>query len=229
MIKNFTKEALLSGKDVLMEIEGNCMVPLILGGEKVLIRSIKSNEKLRIGDVVLFEDEVLNNLVLHRINYIYEDFIVTSGDNNPFFDPIINKRKIIGKIKFSNKNTEQDSSNIIYVINSSLKKTKKQNFYYTDCPNEMIDKMKALNYSIVVLHNQAKVHLFECDLSKFNKIAYFFGYEFNDELDNHISKNKVDAVLRTEIFPSTTDLVEQIKSIDFLHTKYNTLPFLHSD
>lgn len=229
MIKKFVKQALSAGKDVVIEVEGNCMVPIIMEGEKVLIHSIKNDEQIKVGDIVLFEDEVLNNLVLHRVNYVYKDLIITAGDNNPFFDPVMNKNKVIGKVESSDKKIEKSSANIIYVINSSLNQIKKENVYYTDRPNETIDKMKALNYSIIVIHSQAKSHLFESDFSKLNKIAYFFGYEFSNELDNHIFKFKVDSVVRTEIFPDKTNLSDQIKSVEFLHAKYNIVPFSHSN
>ncbi|MEK4077909.1 hypothetical protein MHI01_29180 [Paenibacillus sp. FSL M7-0656] len=221
MINIFAKNALESEREIIIEINGDCMAPLLNPKQKVLIKPVNKYTNIEIGNVVLFEDKSTNNFVVHRVNYVLNEFVITSGDNNPFYDPIIKKNEILGLV-CSQYNPITITNTLIkplYFINSVKMNSKFKEYCYTDSPEPIIRELKSLNYSIVAIHNKAKIHLIESDIIKTTPVAYFFGYEFNDDKHNHIPKNLTDAILRTEVFPQQSNIEDEINAINFLYGK----------
>jgi len=70
------------------------MSPFIKAGEKV---EIEGAGRIRIGDVVLLK--MKNGFLLHRVLFVFKNFVITKGDRSPFIDPPSEKKNVIGKIK----------------------------------------------------------------------------------------------------------------------------------
>jgi len=106
---------------------GDSMMPLYHPGEKIVISPVEG--EINLGDVVLyFSDEKGGYfLVLHRVHYINEDFVVLKGDNNYSFDIPILKNSILGKTE--SKNCKQ------------IDTVRAKNFF-TDYKRERLDEKK---------------------------------------------------------------------------------------
>lgn len=75
----------------------NSMDPIIDSGSNAIEVVPHSEEDLEIGDIVAYESEYADGLIIHRIAYIGSDesgkYFVMKGDNNPTSDP--------GRVRFS--------------------------------------------------------------------------------------------------------------------------------
>ncbi len=75
----------------------NSMDPIIDDGSNAIEVVPQSESDLEIGDIVAYESEYADGLIIHRIAYIGTDadgkYFVLKGDNNPTSDP--------GRVRFS--------------------------------------------------------------------------------------------------------------------------------
>lgn len=75
-----------------INVRGYSMVPFFFPEDKINID--KCERSVNIGDVVLFY--IGSQLVVHRVVNIMEEWLLTKGDNNTWFDDRIHKRDILG-------------------------------------------------------------------------------------------------------------------------------------
>ena len=88
----------LGGTTTYSITDGVSMNPLLYKGDFAVIRSESS---YRVGDVVLYESQVLHKPVLHRIILIQNGNYFFKGDNNDFVDPgYATRSELIGKLWF---------------------------------------------------------------------------------------------------------------------------------
>ena len=74
------------------------MQPLLYKNDLALIRPETS---YHVGDVVLYESQILHRPVLHRIFLIQNDNYFFKGDNNSFVDPgYATRAELVGKLWF---------------------------------------------------------------------------------------------------------------------------------
>ena len=74
------------------------MQPLLYKNDLALIRPETS---YHVGDVVLYESQILHRPVLHRIFLIQNDNYFFKGDNNSFVDPgYATRAELVGKLRF---------------------------------------------------------------------------------------------------------------------------------
>ena len=92
------KEILTSGNDVLFAINGNSMRPFLSNGDKVLI-SPAAEKDLTYGKIVLANSRF--GYVLHRLVWKNETTIWLAGDNNLVQIEKINKKDILGFVKYA--------------------------------------------------------------------------------------------------------------------------------
>lgn len=98
-------QILVTKDKVLIDIQGaewasftdtNSMDPVIDEGANAIEIIPRSEDEIQIGDIVAYESEYTDGLVIHRVVYKGKDekgtYFVLKGDNNPVSDP--------GKIRF---------------------------------------------------------------------------------------------------------------------------------
>lgn len=83
---------------IQLTVHGDSMLPIIKDGEVVAV--VKSYQ-YNIGDVIAYymiaENRV--NIVVHRVIFSREKYVLSKGDNNDFIDPLrVPIKQIIGKI-----------------------------------------------------------------------------------------------------------------------------------
>ena len=69
----------------VVSVFSNSMVPTFYEGDMLIVVGVDTGN-LKVGDVVVFESNVKNHPIIHRIVEIRDDGIVTKGDNNPSID-----------------------------------------------------------------------------------------------------------------------------------------------
>lgn len=85
-----------NGKSFELVASSSSMEPFILKGDK--IKAVKlSLDDLEVGDIVLFFDEEIGELIVHRLKQ-KNPKIITKGDNNLLPDVFVKKENILGKI-----------------------------------------------------------------------------------------------------------------------------------
>ena len=74
---------------------GQSMSPIINPGDKIYITKTAPN-LLQRGDIIVFFYK--KKLISHRIVRIFQDSILTKGDNTASYDTVINKKFILGRV-----------------------------------------------------------------------------------------------------------------------------------
>lgn len=88
----------LGGSVTYSITDGISMRPLLVKNDLAVVR-IESNYK--VGEVVLYESQVLHKPVLHRIYLIQDGNYFFKGDNNHFVDPgYATRSELLGKLWF---------------------------------------------------------------------------------------------------------------------------------
>jgi len=87
------------GKTIKVKIRGKSMQPLIPDKSFAEV-SVSSLEKLKAGDIVIYYFG--KNFVMHRILKKKQDYFLIKGDNRLTFDPLINRKLILGKVTGAN-------------------------------------------------------------------------------------------------------------------------------
>ena len=94
----FVAPTKLGGTSTYSITDGISMNPLLYKGDFAVIRSQSS---YHVGDVVLYQSQVLHRPVLHRIILIQNGNYFFKGDNNDFVDPgYATRSELIGKLWF---------------------------------------------------------------------------------------------------------------------------------
>ena len=101
-----TNQILISESSILIRIDNailaeyadtNSMDPVLDNGATGIEIIPESKTSIKVGDIVSFETDSNNNLIVHRVIFIGEDetgwYCVTKGDNSRFTDP--------GKLRFN--------------------------------------------------------------------------------------------------------------------------------
>lgn len=76
-------------------ITSGSMWPALKKGDLVLIKGIEDKGEIKVGDVVVYENE--RGFTIHRVIKLYEDTLITKGDANNTSDSPIRYEEIIGK------------------------------------------------------------------------------------------------------------------------------------
>ncbi len=88
----------LGGSTTYTVTSGISMQPMLYKGDLALVRS---QSTYHVGDVVLYESQVLHRPVLHRIILIQNGNYFFKGDNNGFVDPgYATRAELVGKLWF---------------------------------------------------------------------------------------------------------------------------------
>lgn len=83
-------------------ITSGSMWPVLKTGDLVLIKGIKNKEDVKLGDIVVYENEA--GFTIHRVAKISDSTVITKGDANSISDPPVRYEEIIGKtINFNSK------------------------------------------------------------------------------------------------------------------------------
>lgn len=96
---------------------GHSMMPLLLDGDIVKIKKIKSH-LIRINDIVCFAQK--RHFITHRVVYKTEQYIITKGDNNPFSDGKIKPDKVLGKVHEIKRAGQTLQVDDLYLLQSSI-------------------------------------------------------------------------------------------------------------
>lgn len=76
------------------------MLPTLKSGDAYFLSIINNYKQLKIGDIIVYYDSVRDTNVVHRIVKIYENGVITRGDNNNKEDPnLIEFKNIKGIVK----------------------------------------------------------------------------------------------------------------------------------
>lgn len=81
---------------VMLPVIGTSMVPTLASGTKVLVETVDPTA-LQPGDVIAFRLD--NQLVVHRVHDRVDGQLLTAGDGNPFFDPLIPLSSVVGVVR----------------------------------------------------------------------------------------------------------------------------------
>jgi len=113
---------------VTILLHGSSMEPLIRSEKDYITIIPRRNDKLQIGDVVLFR-RAANDYVVHRICKVEDGMVQTWGDNCQFPDAPIADGEVIGIVDSVNKNgkkiqltTEKQRQEGIKWMNSKIRK-----------------------------------------------------------------------------------------------------------
>lgn len=76
------------------------MLPTIKSGDAYLLTIINDYKQLKKGDIIVYYDSIKDTNIVHRIVRIYENGVITRGDNNNKEDPyLIEFKDIKGIVK----------------------------------------------------------------------------------------------------------------------------------
>jgi signal peptidase len=90
--------ASLGGDTEFISVSGISMLPTIQSGSLAIV---KKSPTFDVGDIAVYNSDILNRTVIHRIIALQDNGFVFQGDNNPAKDPgIISQDKMRGKVIF---------------------------------------------------------------------------------------------------------------------------------
>jgi len=90
--------ASLGGDTEFISVNGISMLPTIQSGSLAIA---KKSPTYDVGDIAIYQSDILNKTVIHRIIELQDNGFVFQGDNNPIKDPgIITQDKMRGKVIF---------------------------------------------------------------------------------------------------------------------------------
>lgn len=95
---NILKSEIQVSGYITLTAYGNSMLPIIENGQKVQV--IKPNS-FKIGDIIAYtlDSQDIQHIIIHRVVFVRETYLLTKGDNNDFIDRIkVPIEKIIGQI-----------------------------------------------------------------------------------------------------------------------------------
>ena len=80
----------------LFEVMTGSMEPAIQVGDDVIVKLVDNANDIAEGDIVVYEQE--DNFIIHRVETIDNNTVITKGDQNNTTDEEIPKEKIVGKV-----------------------------------------------------------------------------------------------------------------------------------
>ena len=201
----FYKEQILHDNFIPFKVTGNSMMPFLRPG--VTIQAKKSNGHLKVGDIVLINNECSKLPVLHRVIYISDDYVVTKGDNNPYADLPVKRSDII-KVEIDGLESTDNCANSIIAAKYSVNV-----WDLTSINGDFISKVKAAteincyskpgtfeNSSINIAINAISPHIYsEINfLQKTSKsICFHAGVKIsNFPCEGYVLDNQFDYVIR---------------------------------
>ncbi|TAN57641.1 signal peptidase I [Patescibacteria group bacterium] len=102
-------------------ITSGSMWPVLKQGDLIFIQGIGAKD-LKIGDVVVYRNQINNTFTIHRIAKLEKEFITTKGDANFQEDPPVRYEDIVGRaLTLSNKPLRLPYLGSITMLASGLK------------------------------------------------------------------------------------------------------------
>ncbi|WP_159634919.1 S24/S26 family peptidase [Sphingobacterium composti Ten et al. 2007 non Yoo et al. 2007] len=92
------KKHLIEGKEVLFTIKGNSMQPFLSNGDKIIITPADERD-FTFGKIILANSAY--GYVLHRLVWRFKTNIWLAGDNNLVQLEKVNKRDVLGVVKYA--------------------------------------------------------------------------------------------------------------------------------
>ncbi|MGQ8874162.1 S24/S26 family peptidase [Paenibacillus sp. TSA_86.1] len=222
--QDFLIHALQQGKSIPIVIDGNCMYPLLVQGQRVAVHPLL--EEIKEGDVVLVRDQ-MNGFLAHRIISLGHDFVVTAGDRNHLSDPPVRRDDILGRLDIPedpmlHQNPDQNpderhptlahshgsSSEMKVVVHPEamgtshgevLSRAFGVDIIIAENPFSQLISMREKGWISVVIHEGARQHLSQLPHAA-SSVVIFAGYEVardRDESAGIIGMSDVDFVART--------------------------------
>jgi signal peptidase I len=109
-LKELTQEILHMGHSIRMAVKGLSMLPTLKEGDFVIFKSVTAKE-LFFGDLIVYKQQ--QKFIIHR--YIKTTtikgkiYLKCKGDNLLYFDPLIPKDELLGKVFIIEKNESRIS------------------------------------------------------------------------------------------------------------------------
>jgi len=130
---DFIIEEINQGREVLINVKGNSMLPFLKDGQRIALSPIKSSN-IKLGDVVLAKWN--NKYILHRVVSKNSFQVSLAGDNNLSLVEKTGMENIIAKLKGTfNTNNKFNSYTTFDRILGLL-------WYLTRIPRIIINKIK---------------------------------------------------------------------------------------
>ncbi|GAS83760.1 S24/S26 family peptidase [Paenibacillus amylolyticus] len=193
--QDFLIRALQHGKPISILIEGNCMHPLLVHGQRT---SVYPPDEIKEGDVVLVRDQV-NRFLAHRILSVENDCVITSGDRNHISDTPFHRCDILGKVDIpEDQQMDQSALNSMYpsselkvvvhpdALGITTSKALSQAFavdiVIEENPVSLLLSLQEKGWTSVAIHAGAREHI--SDLPQITgKMVVFVGYDVGREAD----------------------------------------------
>jgi peptidase S24-like len=93
------KETLDKYGQITLNVHGDSMIPTLHDNQSV---AIYKNIDIKIGDIIAyyFFDDSTVNIIVHRVIFVRQTYVLAKGDNNNFIDPLkIKYYNILGTVK----------------------------------------------------------------------------------------------------------------------------------
>lgn len=90
------KAVLAKGAPFRFQAPGFSMTPFIRNGDVITI--VPSSDRIRLGDVVAFQNPAIGKLTIHRVVHISRRGYLFKGDNSPESDGRVSPARIIGRV-----------------------------------------------------------------------------------------------------------------------------------
>ena len=87
-------------KYYVITVKGDSMTPLYPALAKIIAVSARNN--IDIGDIIILR--YFNSIIVHRVIFLDDKYVITKGDNNLHFDRKRSRGNILGKAVSNNKN-----------------------------------------------------------------------------------------------------------------------------
>lgn len=222
--QDFLIRALQQGKSIPIVIEGHCMHPLLVQGQRIAVHPLL--DEIKEGDVVLVRDQ-MNGFLAHRIISLGHDFVVTAGDRNHMSDPPVRRNDILGRLDVPDdpmlnqnpdQNPDQHSSALPDPYRSStemkivvhpdaidvsyievLSRSFGVDIAIAENPLSQLMRMREKGWTTIVIHEGARQHLSQLPHAA-SRVVVFAGYDVARETDESagiIGMSDVDFVART--------------------------------
>ncbi|MGC5776379.1 hypothetical protein [Paenibacillus pabuli] len=209
--QDFLIRALQHGRPISITIEGSCMHPLLVHGQRTVVYPV---DEIKEGDVVLVRDQV-NQFLAHRILSLDHDFVITAGDRNNIADSPIQRCDILGRLDMpedqeQQRNAPPVTSQLKVVAHpGSIDKPHSEYLSHAfavdieveENPISRLESLREMGWTIIAIHPGARQHL--SDLPDIGgKVAVFVGYDVGKETQpssGTIGVSDVGSVARTAV------------------------------
>ncbi|PIR13705.1 hypothetical protein COV49_01305 [Candidatus Falkowbacteria bacterium CG11_big_fil_rev_8_21_14_0_20_39_10] len=171
-------------------VQGNSMLPLLIPDDMVEI--IKTPfQNIQTDDIVAIIKK--NNMIVHRVVYKTQSYLISKGDNNLKSDGRVYPDEVLGRINYFKRGNKRIAIDAYYLMQSSLyfKEWTKINHVFHKNNLEVII-LKGLPLYLYLDGKMPRRLYYDCDLlvksSQFDDIDKTLRKEGYDQLDLSISK-----------------------------------------